>query len=868
MPRENNHLTGLLSLNSALRITRLAAVLPAIVGAGALPCFGQSRDDHALAPYFQGLRERGLFRLAEAYCKRRLAHDELPDRLRTILTVELVATLTEHGESVVGAEQAELWHEARQAIARYVERSPGGPGRVVVDAYAAMVSSAAGRSLRWESQLRPDDAGLAQAAIRNLRDAVSQLSASEQKLRAVLGREIAAVNDGEEEPSFDLRLLIRRLRTNRGEAWLDLAELAPETSEARVTAATEARKVFLAPDPATDDDLAWRRLIGLASASRLAGDPNRATTELHAIEKRAPARDAFDRLLAEKLRGCIASHRFHEAQVLLDERRHLAARVPGELLFLAVDSTARQWQHQADAKSAGPLDSLLPRLEELAALAHREVGGIWAYRADLVVERMRETARYGPELASLARRAQAEFQRGRLSESSALYGKASDMAHTSGQEEPAFRFGFTSASIDMQAKEFEVAASKLLELVAAQPRNAQAGEAHLLAAYALGRLYDGQPTLARRDEFARALEDHRSRFTDPKTVGEATWLLGELSERRGQLTTALALYREVPWEHTRSSPALAATARCYEKMLDRLRRADEPSLEWEREAIESLQEALPSSVGPTQGMNVHQVEAAVRFSRILLTCQPPRFSVADRWLLRALASAGPPPNTPDPARDDPVAEWRATALQLRIVSLAGQEQYPQARKQLEQIGETRPAELLRILKGLALLSAEQGRDPLNDLGALRLEAALRLADQRDSLTAADRRRLDECLAQAYVSTGDAQRGIDIYEALLKEFPRDAALLEEYARLQSKINDGRSVKIAAAAWKRLETLYAPGSDAWLAARCELCRCLQKQGESAEACKLLQVTRLLYPQLGGAELERQFAELESRCANARP
>src|SRR6185295_4593971 len=113
-------------------------------------------------------------------------------------------------------------------------------------------------------------------------------------------------------------------------------------------------------------------------------------------------------------------------------------------------------------------------------------------------------------------------------------------------------------------------------------------EAHLLAAYALGKAYDDKYTPGRREEYTRVLEEHRARYGDGSTVPEATWMLAKLHERRGKITEALKLYKLVPPAHKRASVAHAAIARTYEKILDRLRELHEPLDPWEEEAIATL----------------------------------------------------------------------------------------------------------------------------------------------------------------------------------------------------------------------------------------------------------------------------------------
>jgi hypothetical protein len=55
------------------------------------------------------------------------------------------------------------------------------------------------------------------------------------------------------------------------------------------------------------------------------------------------------------------------------------------------------------------------------------------------------------------------------------------------------------------------------------------------------------------------------------------------------------------------------------------------------------------------------------------------------------------------------------------------------------------------------------------------------------------------------------------------------------------------------------LLKPGSLEWLDARWHVIRCCRRLGEQAEADKLLKVTKLLYPDLGGEAMRTRFDEL---------
>ncbi len=101
----------------------------------------------------------------------------------------------------------------------------------------------------------------------------------------------------------------------------------------------------------------------------------------------------------------------------------------------------------------------------------------------------------------------------------------------------------------------------MLQLVERVPQHPRSPSAHVLAAYALGRLYDAQKTKARREAYTAALEGHLARFKDSPTTGDARFMLARLEEQRLQTTRALPHYLAIPADHPRGLDATASAAR-------------------------------------------------------------------------------------------------------------------------------------------------------------------------------------------------------------------------------------------------------------------------------------------------------------------
>jgi len=822
------------------------------------------------ARYFRELRRRGLYRLAESYCLERLARPGLTVTQRTELTLELSRALAEHALVAVEPEQTELWNRAGSTLVDFLKQEPANPRRLLIEAQVAILPATIGHTRRWLAELQPFDSVVTERAVQSLNEAIDALRTLDSSIADRLRKLPAARGAAEGElRGFELRALGANVRLRLGSAQIDLAQLHPPDSPERAALLLEAQKVLKSVPEAIDDpELAWMSRVASIECNRLLGDSVRTLKELDFLDKQSPPPEFVERLLAERVRTLMGQKKFLEAARLLDEEERNRAPLPGELALLQIQLPIAQWQAGNPAAGSGLPAALAKDLEERAARIRRDADGYWSYRADLLIQQIRDMATYGAELAGLAGKAQAAFNGGKLEEAIALYGQAAANAHRAGRPEQAFHFGFTRASIEIQAKNWTDAAADFLEVAEQFPENPKAADAHLLAAFALGKSYDEKPTPLRREEYTRVLEEHRARYSGSPSIPEATWLLAKLHDRRGKLTTALELYKLIPPDHKRGAAARVAIARTYEKILDRLRELHEPLDAWEDEAIATLQKVSPLPPGGKPTANVADTEVPVRLARILLRTTPPQFGAADKILRQAegmLAAVGSPEavSTGD-RRDSPTLELRAMVRQLQVISLAGQGKFQDARDMLQRLSATSPPELLRILDGIAPLQADDRQDPFHTLGDLQLEAALRLDKQRSELSAPEQRRLDECLARAYVATRQPDKGVAIYEKLLDRAPRDKPLLTAYAELLVKCATKECLKKAVAAWQKLEAMQKAATPEWFALRYELCRTLVLMDDTIEAGKLLKVTRLLYPKIEDERWQQKFAELEAQCA----
>src|SRR5690606_31146935 len=94
-----------------LRVFRIGLFSLLLLSAAVAAAQPPTDEATAIGRYFEGLRQRGLFDLAEGEALRRLDEKPAP-AAHARLVAELARTFTEHAKYVTGREQADLWARA------------------------------------------------------------------------------------------------------------------------------------------------------------------------------------------------------------------------------------------------------------------------------------------------------------------------------------------------------------------------------------------------------------------------------------------------------------------------------------------------------------------------------------------------------------------------------------------------------------------------------------------------------------------------------------------------------------------------------------------------------------------------------------
>lgn len=842
----------------AARVLVAASLLLLVQFADEACALGRGQDPERA--YVDGLRARRLFSLAEKHCLRRLAEANLDAAERATLTVELSRCFAEHATYRTGHEQAELWDRAQTVVDQLLADDPRNPRRELLILQAALVPAARGEWLRWQAELAPHDAALRESAVARLQEALTALRGAQSALTERLRTAGPAtdVRGSTRQPNAaELRRLLGEARFRIGVASLDLARLLPEGIE-RTAALREAESRLNDLARASGDSRQWTARLLLATAARIRGDYEEAHQRLVPLtgsgvpaEFRNPA--AAEAARIELLRGDVDA-------ALERLARGDTTGAQDELLCVGVEARLLAAQQAAEQ---GEKDRAHEWLEQAAAI-DRQISGAWRARSAALLEAARQSAEYGGDLAPLVLAARAAHQHGDVPAAIEQYRRAVEAAQTAARPELAAELLRTRASILLAVERYEEASEDFLAAAQGPGDLGRRAEAHLLSAYCRGKLWEARPTQARREAYAAVLEQHRAQYSDQPTHIEATWMLAAFHEARLQWADALELYRLVPSDHPRGPLARVRIAALHRQILQHLQQTGQPRDDWEDRALAELTGFVDLMPLPPAALSTRDAEVALVFARIVLDHRAPRYDDADALLDRVVDSSRTATRQAelDGRLADPAwAPLEQAAEQLRIVSLAGQDRLEEARERLGRLSDADPEAVLEVLDGLCEVAGAVRAERRSALAQVQLEAAEELLRRKVDLDETGQRRLDECLAQAFAALGRPNDAARAYRRLLERSPDDRQLLATAAEGLTATGLPQALREAKSLWRRLEALEKPGSRAWLTARLQVARTAHQLGEYEECRKLLRVTRLLYPELGGEELRARFDQLEA-------
>lgn len=818
-------------------------------------------NDSLTARYFDQLRKRGLYTLAENYAESRLADPQLTAGQRSEFAIQLSRTLSAHAAATGDDQQDEIWQRAAGVIEDALASAKEQPQRIFLEAAAAFVLAARSESLVWDVEASPFDEPVRETLAQTSASALQKLSAVETSLAGRLKSLEGKKRTSADVPIYALRRVAIQVQLRSALVLQAKARLSPAGTQDRqndlVSADERYRKVVSSGEP--DEQFAAK--LGLITSNRLRDELDRAFEMLDALAR-------SEKIAVDGRQDAI---RLERARVLLMSRRPDAAgkelliiqagrtQLPGDFWFVQFQVLAAIKRLANERGSQALTEELNERATAALEEVDQQVGGVWSRRCRAIWSAAESVERYGQRLAALVAQAQGEYVAGRTEAAIAAYSTAADLAQESNQPDLAMDLGATLTGILAQDDRWEELVRRSRQLIAANPAHAKAAEIDLLRIYGLGRLLDADPTEEHRAAYAQALADHARQYADSSTISEVAYLQGRLAETERQTGTAIAAYDRVHSDHVRAAVAAAALARCGVLQLLEAREAGRRDVALEKSFLQRLAQKLEQLPETATTWNDAQAELTYHAVKALLLVEPPRLADAERWLNRleeAVAVDG----------EDSVSERRAELRQrvgpLRLVVLAGQGKPPvpdQMRKTLFRAG---PFELLAIVEELSQFDVRGSETARRNLIETQLTAAEMLDERRSELSSSQQQRLDLALADAYFATTQPTKALAVYQRMLDQSPRDVDMARRVGQALFDRDEPECRALAKTSWQRVERFLKQGSEDWLEARWHVIACCLRLGEREQAQKLLHVTKLLYPQLGGDELRDRFLKLEAQ------
>ncbi|QDT37089.1 hypothetical protein Pan189_14570 [Stratiformator vulcanicus] len=828
------------------------------------------------ATYFSGLRDRGLFSLAESVALNRLAADDLSNDERAALSLELSKTFAQHAIHTLDTEQIDLYQRAESVIEKFLAVQPRHPRALELRLQRAMIDLERGRSLRWTAELtRSDSAALSAKGF--LKKAATELQTLSDQIHKAFRRRTRGIasSDDRVDPA-ELYQWEEQARLGAAQAMIAAARLNPRGDSNSNRALQEADRLLeklargVERNPITRSAKIWR-----AEVARLSGDGQAARRRLADIEPTSLTPQDRDAMAAVSVRILLDEDKPDAAAELLVNYRKERGSLSGELQLLKVQ-TLVELERAARAINVPELAVDVQRQIDLAVeRAKVEVGGVWAYRCRLAADAVGNERQFGPEIAAQIERAERLAATGKTSEAADAYFSSAEAMVESGDSSAAAKYAFRAGSLASSENNYQSAKKFFLAAAKFDRNDPLSAQAHLMAAWCAGRSSNSQKAIA---EYRRLLEEHREIYSSAATNAEATLMLARLEESRRQYSRALPLYRDTLTIAEKADVARAGIARCLDRLLaflaEESAQADDPKIrevrqqqlqEWSNTASSEFADLAAGLPDVETRWSPHDAEFAVVAAQRLSKLPTNQTDLALNLAERALRSS-------EFQRPNDREFWQkigeaADGLRSAIRVSAGD--FSGGLADDSELRRMTVTARISLLQDLRLRLSELSVGPRTQCGRLMLKIVESVEGNGSRLKPAERWLLAKAKAEADIAVGELDRAEQTVEQLTQMAGSDAGRMREAAQIAERLGE-RGAERTLDLWQRITARLPAGSDEWLAARINSVEALITLGRLDEARKLIRVTRLLAPNAGDAELRNRLNELDAatNSDSARP
>lgn len=793
---------------------------PLLAMACSLASTAQTLDQQSVA----NLRQRGLYRLANLECQQRIESGSLSDRERVDLTIEWSRVSVAQAFDSPAATRDTHWQAAREKLDRLAQ-TPNQPFKILLDLQATL-------NLLEQHELERIErlgGGDAQQLLPRLRQAISDLNALAsdiERRRRELATGVLRDSDLSEQ---QLAALDRHVSLALAQAYAEQGLVYPAGSVDRINALQQAieRLTPLASAKPTDE-LAWDARLALARCQTQLGQPDAALSLLAKWELESPPAKQAAELLAARVRATTRGGNSVEAMLSNGDQSHPPGSSP------AVDLARLEALLAAAQPDAN-------RVEQLLGLIRSNHRPQYVREAEALVGRTFAAAGQATTAAGQTHAAEHFYRAGNPAAAIAAYDQAAELSRNQGNRTAAFAAERSAAAIAQQQRDFQNAAARFRRLALGSLDQAESAGDHREAVLCLAAVAQqtarSDPPAANQAyaEYLDLCREHLRHWSSGPTAGEVQWWLGNALAARGQWTAAIETLKTIEPSSPHFGDSIQVLAKAYRHALQSESNASQRR-QLVAEATQRLQAAIlgEDNQWPTTWTSSQRV-CAVELARMQLGAGGA--SYAERMLHAALGGK--------PAADQ---AYREKAVPLLAMSLVLQKKTAEAVATLRQGagGQSLAGLADRLVTQLVEQTAAQQQDasPSSEQAALGqlLLAALDLAgdDAKQWETPATRYR-----AAALAAIGNIAEAQTYYAALVKQFPRDGQLQQEFAQVLTRGSTVEELEQALAAWGRVESGSRRGGPRWQQARQARIHTLTRLGRQQEAEKLEKLTNLLYP-----------------------
>ncbi len=858
------------------------AIILTILPSGVL--FAQQENSVYDADFVQSVSQMRLFRLAEIYLKDQLEMLE-NTRQQESDFVENKARLTAALIDIVGqqaliadANQQEKFYLRSQKLAEdFLAQYSDSPARSRV-LYAQLVEQKnAGELGALNVQLRPTDEKIKQDALNHLRQATE------------IGRKLEQLSISEPRNSLGDQRAINQFSNQisylQAQILISLAQCYPENSPERADSINQALdRLKKLSGLSSSDPLFWVSRLLRVTATRLSGDTHLAGQAIDFMlsKQKPPVELALD-FQAEKLN-------------LLTKTDPSAAAELQNQLYQQLINTFSQADPHDDAAHLAVLKSMLAQMDtnqsssdgnnakmepiiQWADLMRRYDTGFYAQSAQQILSAIALkslNAQTGAEngnstdipsdsdsvdVSMITLAAENLFRSGQFAQSIEMYLKGAKVLEAkiaaadnssvpdptfdkSAAQSQAFQFRYIAAAVAHQQND-HLKAIELFESAASRyPQNPQAASALKSALFHAGKLIKSDNPNSIH-QYTKLLDEYISLFPQSPSIEEI---------RKQRLQVCLF----------NTQPAQQVEQLC--GLLDSMAGTEESYLSILETALQAADTDL--SNGKTEGrdtaamasryiiqFNKYVSAAASRQVLIHESFWQSEYTAQIQTAIEKLQSAL---KNPQNAGQTPeLIQWRAQASAVLISLLVTSGQTDQALGLMNQLAGADTQLLLAVAKqwGAQVESMSEQTRPAAAQAVLK---TISLIEQQPNLDNSVKQTLQRRKAEMMLYSNQTDSALKLYQQQAKQFPQDAAVQKGYAIALTQSGD--TVE-ALNQWRSVAAHTKSYSENWYQAKYEIARLLVQNGQKKQAREMINLIKLLHPDLGGSVWKEKFEKILS-------